>query len=998
MTPGFALRMLAVVSTLAALLAFMTPARAGDPYLRWSTLETPHFRVHYHSGLERVAQRVATLCEAIYGRLAPNLGWEPAELTHVVLTDATDAANGSAGVVPYNQVRLFVTAPDDMSALTDYDDWMLTLVTHEQTHILQVDNATGIPALVNALVGKRYVQNQGQPRFILEGLAVAMESMLTSGGRLRSTQFDMYLRADVLEDNFAGIDQVSNYPFRWPRANLWYLYGSKFISWILEAYGPAVYSTVARDYGAQVVPWGINRSLRRATGSTYADLYQAWHRHLKEKYGRQRDLVAFRGRIEGRRLTQRGEVARSPRFYPARCTSDPALIYFRDDGHTTPGLYRLALRSNGDERAPGASPEGEIVTRASTHGLSFDPDCGIIFDSVAPTRRRYSFIDVFRQEPGTTSPRGVGSSRKRLTFGERARDPDVSPDGRKIVYVTNHAGTSTLMIAELDDEYRVHAARPLVPSAEFEQAYTPRFSPDGRAIAYSVWTEGGYRDIRVVDVESGRFFELFHDRALDQQPSWSADGARIFFTSDRTGIANVYAYDLETRRLRQVTNVVNGAYMPEVSPDGRTLVYVGYTALGFDLYALALDPKSWLEPLEYTDPHPGFVADPAEPFRPAERYSPWATLRPRVFRFELGEGTFGQSLALTTTGADIAGLHSFGLSLTLELEEFEARPSLDYSYQRLPFDLRVSAFRSAAPRKDYRYGEDTPVFTERSSGITSGVEYTIPGEYQNQTVALSYSFVHLDQTLPVGTRADPFSEVTIDPRQGFLGAVHLGYTYNDTESTEFGTGPEKGFRLSLSTDLGAPELASDYTLTSFSGRLVGYFLVPGLAHHVVALAASAGTAVGSYPTRGLYHTGGFVDEGILSDDKNRAVIDAFTSGIRQSGFVLRGYLPGQFVGTQYNLLNFEYRFPVAHIDRGLSTLPVFFRDISATLFADYGGAYNEIDLEDPLQSLHLGLGAELWFEMALGYFGRSTVRLGAARGTDNEAPGLRTYFVAASTF
>ena len=39
-------------------------ANAGDPYLRWYTVKTPHFHVHYHSGLEQFAQRVANGAES----------------------------------------------------------------------------------------------------------------------------------------------------------------------------------------------------------------------------------------------------------------------------------------------------------------------------------------------------------------------------------------------------------------------------------------------------------------------------------------------------------------------------------------------------------------------------------------------------------------------------------------------------------------------------------------------------------------------------------------------------------------------------------------------------------------------------------------------------------------------------------------------------------------------------------------------------------------------
>ena len=71
-------------------------ARAGDPYLEWYTVKTPHFRVHYHGGLEDIAQRTASSAESVYQRLVPQLGWAPKQVTEIVITDDTDSANGSA--------------------------------------------------------------------------------------------------------------------------------------------------------------------------------------------------------------------------------------------------------------------------------------------------------------------------------------------------------------------------------------------------------------------------------------------------------------------------------------------------------------------------------------------------------------------------------------------------------------------------------------------------------------------------------------------------------------------------------------------------------------------------------------------------------------------------------------------------------------------------------------------------------------------------------------
>lgn len=979
-----------LAAALATTLALAAPdARAGDPYLEWFTIPTPHFRVSYHGGLEEPAQRVATLLEAIHARLTPQLGWVPSEVTEVVLTDVTDGANGSATALPYNAVRLFASAPDDMSPLGEYDDWMSELVTHEYTHVLHVDNISGIPALINSVFGKTSAPNQVQPRWVLEGLAVALETEHTGGGRLRSSHFDMILRADVLSGRLARLDQISHPARRWPTGNLWYLYGGAFIAWIAEVYGSDIYASVATDYGMNPIPWGINRSIRRATGRTYTELFEGWKLNLERKYAAQVAEVKRRGLREGVRLTHRGRVAGGPRWVPecARQGRREELIYYVDDGHQPAGFWRVPLESR--ERA--AEGDAELVARASGNHVSFEPSCGFVFDSVAPSRRRYYFNDLFRQPKGTRSERGLRGSRERLTTGRRAREPEVSPDGRRIAYVTQRAGTTTLRIADITPEGSIENERTLVPSARYEQAFAPRFSHDGKRIAYSSWTYGGYRDVRVVDVKTGKFWQVTRDVALDQQPSWSPDDRYLYFTSDRTGIANVYAYDMATARLRQVTNVLTGAYMPEVSPDGKTLAYLGYTADGFDLFSMPLEPSSFLEPVDppgqRARPHP----DPPHKRWRVERYDPLPTLRPHSYELEHGPGAFGNTLKVMTDGADVVGHHAFRATMLVPYESGEPSGSLVYAYRRLPMDFVLSGFRSVAPRRGYLYGDRQPLITETFTGVSTGIAYTEPGEADVQTVSLYYTLGEFDSKLPVGTAADPYSRVTRDPHRGFLGMVSLGWGYSNADAALYSIGAERGFTAVANVDLASRETGSDDTLAAVFGRVTGYLPMPWADHHTLAVAASGAAAVGSYPRRGLYYTGGFVTDAPL--------VDAYTDGIRQGGFVLRGYEPAALIGSQYNLLNTEYRFPIVYADRGVATLPVFLRTISGTVFADYGGAYDTLDLEAPFDQFHLGVGGELWVDLVFGYHARGTLRLGYARGFGSAAiSGGQTYAVVASAF
>lgn len=965
--------------------SWATRASAGDPYLRWYTVVTPHFRVHYHGGLEDLAQRTANSAESVYQRLVPQLGWAPKQVTEVVITDDTDSANGSAATLPYNVVRLFATAPDDMSPLGEYDNWINELVTHEYTHILQIDNTSGLPAIGNAIVGKTYAPNQAQPRWILEGLAVVMETAHTSGGRLRSSQFDMFLRADVFDQRLARIDQISNPARRWPGGNLWYLYGANFIGWIVDTYGPNTYAAVAADYGASVIPWGINRAIRRVTGRTYEDLYEGWRVHLERKYEAQRQAVLTRGLREGRRLTHRGFSAATPVYMP-NCgpTQGRRVVYARDDGHTTAGFYAI------DPDAKDPDDTARLLVRSGGHGLAVDRDCSLYFDNTAPSNRFYYFGDLFRQPPNTRSPAGTERNRQRLTVGVRASAPDVSSDGRFLTYVTNRGGTSTLRIAHLDAEHGVEDERALVPSADTEQAYTPRFSPDGQRIAYSAWTRGGYRDIRVVDVRSGSFYEVSHDRAIDQQPVWAPDGKTLYFVSDRTGIANVFAYDVGVQKLSQVTNVLTGAYMPAISEDGRRMVYVGYSSYGFDLYELPLEPSRFLPASDAPEDRSSAYEASISRTWPVQDYDPLPTLRPHAWTVAYGQGTFGNTFTLTTQGSDAVGRHAFDASLTIPTSEnSEIGGSANYAYNRLPFSFRAGVFRSAAPRNDYRYGNAPSLTTEHFTGATTGVSWFAPGEFDGQGVSLSYTIANFSRQLPVGTLGDPNSLVPYTPDRGYIGSLRLGYSYSNVQGTTYGIGGEKGFSFGVALDEAAEALGSQSTLTAVGGVATAYQLMPWAKHHVLALALSGGTSTGSYVRRGLYSTGGFVDEPLF---------DSYNSVLRQSAFVLRGYAPGQFIGTSYNLLNVEYRAPLLYADRGLSTLPVFLRTVSGVVFFDYGGAYSQIDRNDLFDQLHGSVGAELWVDAVTAYFLTTNLRLGIAHPLDKNNPAYRTYAVIVAGF
>ncbi|MDF2696728.1 MAG: tolB protein precursor, partial [Labilithrix sp.] len=926
----------AIVAVIVLLFSSARPAEAAfDPALRFRTIETEHFRITYHTGLEEVAQHVANTSESIYGRMTEAMGYAPKrEKTELLLVDNAESANGSATALPYNAIRLLVTAPEDFSPLGDVDDWYLELITHEFTHILHTDHIRGIPTLVNAVIGKTMAPNQVQPRWILEGYGVYFESAKTSGGRLRNSMWDMFMRTDVIEDNLATLDQMSNVVRRWPQGNLFYLYGSHFIQWIGQTYGEKALRQVSYDYGGQLIPWGIQRSIRRATGKTYDELYPLWIESMRREYGAQVAEVRRRGLREGVRLTHHGQIARYPRWIPDNAWAEHkgGLLYYRDDQHYRTGLFALDIARDGSGNVLRADEgHSDLVARTNVETYSsFLPDGGLVFSSADVYRNVFLFGELERMDPGEKSRYGTPDGKRvQLTVpAMRAADPSTSPDGRRVVFTQNKAGTRTLLIGDLMPN-GISNVRQLVTTGFLEQSFTPRWSPDGMQVAYSVWKRGGNRDIRLVDVETGTWREITNDRAVDGSPSFSADGKWLYFHSDRTGIMNVYAYELATGRLKQVTNVLTGAYSPEPSPDGKTLAYVGYGKTGFDLYALRLDESNWLEAPEYVDDRPPAPTIPERRWE-STPYSPWRTLLPRRYSVQVTPGSFGQQVIINAAGGDITGLHAVAATSIIDLEKPQIQGSIGYSYLGLPVDFSASAFRSVTPRAGYGIGQYRPTIVQENIGVATSLAYGQPKAFDSRSYVVSHSISRVGANLPMPIdKLDPYETPAI-PSRGLASTLHFGYSFANAERYLWSVGPERGYALSLGLDVTDPILGSDFAGFATNGDFTTYIQMPWLKHHSLAFHAGGGTSGGSFPGRGAFFVGGFVDLPIVDTVRNQLI---------QGGITLRGYAPVAVAGRSYALGNAEYRFPIVNIDRGDSTMPFFLNRITGAVFVDYGTAF-----------------------------------------------------------
>ena len=1039
-------RILSAVVALSATFALTTlvapPAQAQtalfEPGTSWSVLHTPHFRIYYTPPLAAKAKEVANIAEEAHKLLVPFMKVTPGGPTEVIISDVFDELNSLAHNSPHRAVWLWMTPPnpDEGMPIGRYDQWLRLLFIHEYTHILQFEHTPWLANQVNSALGgfifSRFPQLPiditlqlpdlltNAPSYFTEGLAVYTESTLTPGGRGVEGEFEMQRRMAFLEDRTPTYDQIyGRYLLDWPMAGYEYIWGTGFIQHLVKKHGPEAPAKILQQYG--LFPYlGFDNAVWRATGDTAQSLFEENKKALATQYAAEAE--AHKTRVASRTgatamavpkdVTTTGRYHRHPLWL-----ADGTLLYGEAMKNQSARLWADKLDG---------SPRTVVMGKSTRSAASVGKDQDKIYyetDTSESPRGLTSYRDIYYYDRKT-------KTRNRVTKQARVFAPQVSPDGELLVAVPNGDAKTGLVIFDKDGK-RLREWR-------FDQnAYqfgNPMWSPDGKKIAVAVW-HAGMRDLWLADPVTGEMEPLWRDEGVDIYPSWSPDGKQLVFTSDRTNkVFNLHVFDLETRQMRQLTDVIGGAFDPAVSPDGKAIAFANYTGRGYDIQTIPLTPSATPRLASLGLPKPQDRGTP-KVLPEAEiagitSYNPIGTMLPSVWFPLFSEDEKGQNVTVYTYWQDLLRQHSLVLINGYGFGSGRLNYGLSYGNSQgpVPWSIFMIEYPGAGRQPlfpDPNNASDVVWANRWQWTKSAAVSFQWPGlryplfdpppitgdnwtgglrterveDYMLQVDADAIPAQHVDK-FPAAARMSPISPGELPQTwtaqdSGLYHSAYVQYQraealrwpydYGPTEGQLSTFGLEGGLSQRVLPTNGINPATGNATAVSNGpfARLWAdhrwYTPVPFGTKHSMAFRTTAGAVYGRNGDYYLAASRAPFGYQPLSTINRWDLTSATDYSNRQ--ILMRGH--SFALGNRVLTAGAEYRFPIMEVTRGWGEFPLFINQLYGVAFFDAGALWglDSTKLEAPtVDDLLTGTGAELRARTSMFQSVPIDLRLGVAQG------------------
>ncbi|MBI2620085.1 MAG: PD40 domain-containing protein [Ignavibacteriales bacterium] len=582
-------RLVLVGPLLAALPHSLAGQTAEFPHteLEWKTLETEHFLVHFHTGAERTGRLSTEIAEAVYGPITTLYHHEPDQKISIILRDHDDYSNGAAYFYD-NKIEVWASSMD--FELRGIHPWLWNVITHELTHIIQIQTAMKLGRKIPGVYFQWFGYEAERRPDVLYGFPNVLVSYPLSAFIVPSwfaegtaqynhpelsfdywdSHRDMILRMYMIDGNPLSWEEMAVFGKNSLGNESAYNAGFSIVQFIAEEYGAERLREISRELGsAHRVT--IDGAIESVLGIPALEVYRRWKETRISQYRAVQERVG-ETRNEGILIETEG----FGNFHPVFVPGGTAVAYVSNKGRDYFGqssVYRYDVKKKKSER----------IVEGVRSAISFSPDGTALYYAKATHNNPHwsRFYDLYRYDIAE-------EEETRLTEGLRAQNPRLSSDGAKLVFAFGSDGTMNIGITKADGT----GFRKITGFVNGEQVYTPVWSSDGSSIAFG-YSDGHRQSLGLID-EGGGDMRLIAAEGDCRNPFFAPDGKVLYYSSDRTGIFNIWSYNLETGDSEQITNVLGGAFLPTVNAPG-DLVFATYTSDG---YKIALLPASSRKPID----------------------------------------------------------------------------------------------------------------------------------------------------------------------------------------------------------------------------------------------------------------------------------------------------------------------------------------------------------------------------------------------------------------
>src|SRR5664280_365320 len=337
--------------------------------------------------------------------------------------------------------------------------------------------------------------------------------------------------------------------------------GFALTRYISQKYGENTLKEISRALG-KLGNFTIDAAFKDVLGKDGNEIYNEWKNYVTDSY-KKRTADVQTNLVQGEQIGKEG----FGNFYPVFSQDGKKVLYVSNktsDYFSPSSVYLYNLDTKKEEE----------ITENIRSTVTWIPGTNkIIYAKIGDDNPNwYNVHDLYVYD--------IDSKKEtRLTFNSRANQPSVSKDGKKITFIFQKDGTTNLGIIDIDGKN----FKQLTAFSNGEQVYNPSFSNDDSYIVFD-YSYHQTRDIAKINSDGSGYQILIGKSSDDRNPVIDSKG-NLIYSSDETGIFNLYYLDMHSNERKQLTNVTGGAFMPDVNQNG-DITYAGYTSHGYKIFYL----------------------------------------------------------------------------------------------------------------------------------------------------------------------------------------------------------------------------------------------------------------------------------------------------------------------------------------------------------------------------------------------------------------------------